>query len=197
MLTIGLTGGIGSGKTTVAKIFESRGYPVFYSDDIAKAIVVENQLVKEQIIDLLGPEAYANGKYNRVFVGEKVFSNNELLSKLNQIIHPAVRQAFKTYAIQQSQPFVLNEAAILFETGAYTSFDKTILVCSPQELRIKRLLERDKASIDEIQARMDKQWSDSQKRELASFVIENDEKQSLLHQVDEIIKALISLSHAH
>jgi dephospho-CoA kinase len=194
MITIGLTGGIGSGKTTVAKILESKGFPVFYSDDVAKAIVVGNPTVKDEIIELLGEEAYLNGAYNREFVGKTVFANKELLTKLNHIIHPAVRKAFSDFSRQQTHPLVINEAAILFETGAYTSFDKTILVCSPKELRIKRLLNRDGASEGEIKARMDKQWTDEQKRELANFVIENDEKHSLLFQIDEIVRELVSSS---
>ncbi|MDC1403673.1 dephospho-CoA kinase [Crocinitomicaceae bacterium] len=187
MLLIGITGGIGSGKSLVAKILETSKYHVFYSDIEAKNIVDSNIEVRNQIIRVFGPQAYLKGEYNRPFVAEKVFANQELLTQLNQIIHPAVRAAFDQFCDKSKAKIVFNEAAILFETGAYKSFDAVILVCSPEKLRMERLMKRDNASKKEIQARMNKQWSDQKKRELTNLIIENDEKSSILEQTNEIL----------
>ena len=187
MLLIGITGGIGSGKSLVAKILETLKYHVFYSDIEAKNIVDSNIVVRNQIIRVFGPQAYLKGEYNRPFVAEKVFANQELLTQLNQIIHPAVRAAFDQFCDKSKAKIVFNEAAILFETGAYKSFDAVILVCSPEKLRMERLMKRDNASKKEIQARMNKQWSDQKKRELTNLIIENDEKSSILEQTNEIL----------
>ncbi len=192
MLRIGLTGGIGAGKSTVAKIFESLGFPVFYSDAEAKSIVTSNIEVKNKIKALFGEQAYENDVYNRSFIAHEVFQNDSLLEDLNRIIHPAVRQAFDDFCMKQNGPFVLNEAAILFETGAYQTFDYNLLVCSPIELRMKRLMIRDNSSEAEIKARMDKQWPDEKKRKMADFIIENNENDSILVQVTEVIKLLNS-----
>jgi dephospho-CoA kinase len=195
MLRIGLTGGIGSGKSLVAKILETRNIPVFYSDKEANALVEKNAEVKSKIIDLLGAEAYNSSGYNRPYVAQRVFNSADLLGKLNQIIHPAVRQAFDHFVSSRNSTYVFNEAAIFFETSAHQSFDFMVLVCSPMELRIKRLQDRDKATVEEIKNRMDKQWSDEKKRPLADFIIENNENDSILEQIDELLKklALISL----
>lgn len=190
MLQIGLTGGIGSGKSLVAKIVQTLSFPVFYSDAEAKKIVNENSSVRGQIIQLLGQEAYAENGYNSVYVAQKVFGQPELLHQLNQIIHPAVRLAFQDFAAQQDAPFVFNEAAILFETGAYKTFDVMVLVCSPEELRLKRTQNRDQISAEAVKLRMSKQWTDDQKRPLADFVIENNEQDSLLVQIQEMLAFL-------
>ncbi|MDG1347312.1 MAG: dephospho-CoA kinase [Crocinitomicaceae bacterium] len=187
MLLIGITGGIGSGKSLVAKILETLKYPVFYSDSEAKNIVRSNDEVQNEIIRIFGPEAYLQGEYNRPFVAEKVFANQELLTQLNQLIHPAVRAAFDEFCDKSKAEIVFNEAAILFETGTYKSFDAVILVCSPEKLRVERLMKRDNASKEEIQARMNKQWSDDKKKKLTNLIIENDEKSSILEQIDEIL----------
>ncbi|MDG2465303.1 MAG: dephospho-CoA kinase [Crocinitomicaceae bacterium] len=187
MLLIGITGGIGSGKSLVAKILETLKYPVFYSDSEAKNIVRSNDEVQNEIIRIFGPEAYLQGEYNRPFVAEKVFANQELLTQLNQLIHPAVRAAFDEFCDKSKAEIVFNEAAILFETGTYKSFDAVILVCSPEKLRVERLMKRDNASKEEIQARMNKQWSDDKKKKLTNLIIENDEKSSILEQIHEIL----------
>ena len=192
MLRIGLTGGIGSGKSLVAKILETRNFPVFYSDEVAKNVVNKDVGVKSKIISLLGPDAYTESTYNRNYVAQRVFQAPEELAKLNQIIHPAVRHAFDEFVLSSNVPYVFNEAAILFETGAYKTFDFMVLVCSPEKLRYERLLIRDKTTMEEIKLRMDKQWSDEQKRPLADFVIENNEKDSLLEQIDQLLKKIQS-----
>ncbi len=190
MLRIGLTGGIGSGKSVVARILETMGFPVFYSDEEARRIVESNPSVKTNIIELIGPEAYQEEKYNRTFVSEKVFRNSDILNQLNQIIHPAVRQSFELFIEENKSEFVFNEAAIFFETGAYSAFDETVLVCAPKELKISRIQKRDGLSREEIILRMEKQWSDDKKRELASFSIENDESHSVLEQIQDMLTFL-------
>ncbi len=189
-MTIGLTGGIGSGKSLISKILESLDYPVFNSDAQAKIIVEEDHTLKTEIIKLLGDRAYENDKYDRQYVSQIVFHDESKLKELNNIIHPAVRKSFKLFAENQTSKLIFNEAAILFETGAYKSFDKTILVCSDEETRLKRVMKRDKTEKKEVLARFAKQWSDVKKRPLADFVIENDGERSILMQLDAILKIL-------
>jgi dephospho-CoA kinase len=189
-VTIGITGGIGAGKSLISKILESLYYPVFNSDVEAKLLVENDSEIKTRIIALLGKEAYSLNGYNRPFVAGIVFSNDEKLKQLNAIIHPAVRNAFQEFVWNSDSDIVFNEAAILFETGAYKEFEKTILVCADEELRIKRIAKRDKASIEEIKARFAKQWPDERKRPLADFIIENNEKESVLVQLNEILEKL-------
>ncbi|MEJ6582917.1 MAG: dephospho-CoA kinase [Crocinitomicaceae bacterium] len=189
---IGITGGIGAGKSTVSKIFEAMGFPVFNSDLQAKNTVDFHPEVKVEIISLFGDSIYTNNELNRPKMAELIFNNPLLREKLNHIIHPRVRAAFDEFALISSSEFVFNEAAILFETGAYKQLDATILVTSSKELRIQRLLSRDKTSREAIEARMNAQWSDEEKRELADYLIENDENQSLIKQVEQLISELLN-----
>lgn len=193
MKKIAVSGGIGSGKSTVCKVFEQLGFPVFYSDVEAKLLMVNNTDVIHQIIDLLGEEAYLNGELNKKFVADKIFNDVDLKERMNAIVHPAVRKAFNDWTLLQKSTFVLNEAAILFETGAYKNFDKTILITSPEELKIKRIRLRDNCSLKEAQLRIKNQWSDEQKIPLADYVIVNDEKISIIQQVLEIIAEIESI----
>ncbi len=193
-MVIGLTGGIGSGKTTVAKLFEVMGCAVYSSDERAKDVYF-NADVKQQVIDLLGKEAYKNEQeINRNFISSKVFADTTLLQKLNSIIHPAVKTDFiqfvNHYAAHQ---LIIKESAILFETGIYKDLEKTILVISPLELKLKRLMQRNAFLKEEIEKRMSAQWGDEQKTALADFVITNDDTKALIPQVNEII---LKLSHA-
>lgn len=191
-LKIGLTGGIGSGKSTVARIFEKFGIPIFYSDMEAKKVYLfEN--VRQKVVSLLGEEAYSGNRPELSFIASKVFGNQTLLSGLNNIIHPAVRKAHVDWHKEQSAPYTINEAAILFETGGYQTFDKTILVTAPAEIRTKRVMKRDGAMADEVQARMQKQWPDTEKQKLCDYLIINDGQQSLIHQVREVHKTILKL----
>lgn len=190
-MRVGITGGMGSGKTILSKLLISYGYPVFNSDTAAKKMVASNQKVKVQIQALLGPESYLGGEYNKEFVAKEIFSSDSLREQLNQIIHPAVRRAYDDFSSQYKVSF--NEAAILFETGAYKSFDKIILMTSPVELRLKRLLNRqDGLSQEQILARIANQWSDEQKIPLADFVLNNDENSSLILQLEGVLSKLIT-----
>lgn len=173
MKVIGLTGGIGSGKTTVAEMFSELGVPVYIADTEAKKLTNSSNAIRAELIDLLGEETYLRGVLNRKFVADKIFNNKELLEAVNAIIHPRVAAHFKTWVSQQTNGYVIQEAAILFENGSYRNFDKIILVTAPKDLRIARVTSRDNASSAEVERRMNNQWNDDKKEKLADFVIEN------------------------
>ncbi|MGA8853232.1 MAG: dephospho-CoA kinase [Christiangramia sp.] len=193
MKIVGLTGGIGSGKTTVAGFFKEKDIPVYIADDAGKRLMNRSSGIRKKIIELFGEEAYHDHEPNRKFIASRVFGDKEQLSKLNNIIHPAVARDFDEWLKEQSSKYVIYEAAILFETGGYKKCDFSILVIAPQLLRIQRLQKRDDSSIEEIQNRMDNQWSDEKKSELADFIIKNEDlaqtKRQVEHIHDEILKA--------
>lgn len=173
MKVVGLTGGIGSGKTTVAGFFKELGIPVYIADRQAKELMETSEEIRVGIIGLLGDESYSGQSPNRKIIASKVFKDKEKLEELNSIIHPAVAKDFEDWKNAQSAPYVIYEAAILFEKGGYRKCDFSILVTAPKTERIKRLQERDQSSVEEIEARMDHQWSDEKKSELADFTIQN------------------------
>ena len=173
MKVIGLTGGMGSGKTTVANFFKELGIPVYIADDEAKSLMNTSTEVKSKIIGILGEKAYPNGILDRKYVAAQVFNSAEKLEKLNHIVHPAVATDFENWINSQNSPYVIYEAAILFEKGGHKKCDTVILVTAPYEERIKRLKSRDKSSEEDIEARVKHQWSDSKKRNLANFEIKN------------------------
>lgn len=187
---IGITGGIGAGKSIVCRVISTMGYPVFYSDKAAKDILETDAGVMASVTKLFGAEAYSNGTLNRPFIANQVFGNETLLEALNAIVHPAVRLAFERWAEKQPTPLVFNEAAILFETGAYKNFDAVVLVTAPEALRIERVMARDKVNEEAVKARMAKQWTDDQKMPLATFTILNDDQTMLIPQVIELLKKL-------
>lgn len=182
---IGLTGGIGSGKTSVAKILEQKGFPVYYSDDEAKNIVNRNPVLKEKIIGLLGEEAYHNGSYNRIYVAEKVFNNSELLEALNHLIHPAVRTDFENWVKTQTAEFVFKETAILFELRLDKDCYKSVLITADDNLRIKRTMDRDGKTYREIEAIMQKQMPEKEKIKLADYIIYNNADRESLEVATE------------
>jgi dephospho-CoA kinase len=171
---IGLTGGIGSGKTSVAKILEEQGFPVYYSDDEAKNIVNKDPMLKDQIIKLLGSESYIDDVYNRKYVAEKVFNNAGLLEQLNHLIHPAVRIDFEKWVKKQSSRFVFKETALLFELQLNKDCYKSLLVTADDNLRMKRTMDRDGKTYREIEAIMQKQMPEKEKIKLADYVIYNN-----------------------
>lgn len=193
-MTIGLTGGIGSGKSTVAKVLESMGYPVFYSDIAAKELMNSDRRLQIDIMDYFGEEAYLNGELNRSYLAEKIFSNPQDKEVLNQLIHPRVREKFTEFTLNSDSKLVFNEAAILFETGAYVNFDKTILVTAPKETRIERVTKRDNSTREEVQRRMENQWSDDRKIPLADYVINNGNTDSVLEQIEGVVEDLLNHS---
>ena len=190
MKIIGLTGGIGSGKTTVATMFSELGVPVYIADIEAKKLSNRSKVIRRKLIELLGQEAYIDNRLNRTFVAEKIFNDEELLKAVNAIIHPKVASHFKRWLKKQQGPYVIKEAAILFENGGYKQCDKTILIVAPKAVRIERLLSRDQSSKAEIEARMSNQWSDSEKKKLADIIIENITLEATRKRVLEVHKNL-------
>lgn len=191
MKIVGLTGGIGSGKTTVAKMFASYGVPVYNADIEAKKLMNSSHTIREQLISLLGEETYQNGILNRKYMAGRIFNNPDLLDKANAIIHPKVVANFLQWAKVQTAPYVLKEAAILFESGSFSNCDAVILVTAPREERIKRVMERDQVSREEVLARMNNQWSDEKKRGLSDFIIQNENLSDTHKQVETIHLALL------
>ena len=189
MLRIGLSGGIGSGKSTVAGILAKMGYPVFYSDQEAKRLYDENPVLQKQLVDLFGPAIYRDGQLNKAFLAQQLFSNAELKAQVTALVHPLVRKAFEVCAQQQASDLVFNEAAILFETGAYKDFDATVLVMAPIETRIERVQKRDLISREAVLQRIANQWPDSKKMNLTTYIITND-GQPLLQQIEDVISKL-------
>jgi dephospho-CoA kinase len=189
MLRIGLSGGIGSGKSTVAGILAKMGYPVFYSDQEAKRLYDENPVLQKQLVDLFGPAIYRDGQLNKAFLAQQLFSNAELKAQVTALVHPLVRKAFEVWAQQQASDLVFNEAAILFETAAYKDFDATVLVTAPIETRIERVQKRDLISREAVLQRIANQWPDSKKMNLTTYIITND-GQPLLQQIEDVISKL-------
>lgn len=188
---IGLTGGIGSGKTSVAKLLENKGFPVYYSDDRAKDIVNIDSELKNQIVSLLGAEAYLDGKYNRKYVGEKVFNDAELLNQLNHLIHPAVKLDFEKWVAAQTSEFVFKETALLFELKLNEQCYKSLLVTADDNLRIKRTMDRDNKTYREIETIMQNQMPEKDKMKLADYIIyNNSDRDSLEAETDIFITEL-------
>lgn len=190
-MIVGLTGGIGSGKTTLAKLFEVMGCAIYNSDDRAKEVYF-NPEVRQQVIELLGKEAYrSEQEIDKPFISSRIFSDTRLLQQLNSIIHPAVKTDFIEFTNQYAaNKIIIKESAILFETGIYKDLEKTILVTAPLELKLKRVMQRNAVTKEEVEKRMSAQWSDEQKIALADFVITNDDQQALIPQVAGIIQKL-------
>ncbi|WP_299209804.1 dephospho-CoA kinase [uncultured Dokdonia sp.] len=172
-MIVGLTGGIGSGKTTVAGFFKKLGIPVYIADDEAKRLMEISPEIRVEIIQLLGENAYIKEIPNKKYIADKVFKDQLLLEQLNAIIHPRVAAHFKNWYKQQESPYVIKEAAILFENGGYKQCDFMILVMAPLKIRIERVKKRDQSSEEEIYKRMNAQWSDSKKIALSDVIIEN------------------------
>ncbi|MBL7897531.1 MAG: dephospho-CoA kinase [Crocinitomicaceae bacterium] len=189
-ITVGITGGIGTGKSIICRALSIMGYPVFYSDDQAKLILENDPLTIEKVKEFFGESAYRDSKPDRGYIASKIFNQPELRSALNSIIHPKVRQKFVEWSENQNSSVVFNEAAILFETGAYKNFSYTILITAPEEIRINRIKKRDQAAAEEIRKRMASQWPDEQKIPMADFVIENDDQKAVLPQLSGILKKI-------
>ena len=194
MLKVGITGNIGSGKTTVSKIFEILGVPVFYADDAAKHVMVEDATLIDALKAEFGKESYFNdGSLNRKHIAGIVFNNEAELAKLNAIVHPAVFRAFDNWVVNvKNAPYVMKEAALLFESSSYKMCDKAIMVTAPLELRINRVMQRDSLSRAEIESRNARQFSEEKKIQLADFVIRNDDTELVIPQVLELHKQFSS-----
>ncbi len=191
MLKVGITGGIGSGKTTVCRIFSQLGIPIFNADQAVKDLYANHSGLKIQLQSAFGSEVYTpNNQINIPFLKGLLLSP-EKTEKLNKIVHPLVFQAFYDWADQQNAPYVVKEAAILFESGANKTVDSTIGVIAPEEIRIQRVKQRDNRSLEEIQSIISKQLSNDELREKCDYIIENDGSQSLIIQVRELHAQLL------
>jgi dephospho-CoA kinase len=182
---IGITGGIGSGKSTVCRLFETLGVPVYYADDRAKRLMQEDALLRSAIAERFGPEVYAtDGSLRRAELATLVFGDPEALADLNALVHPAVfRDAAAWSEAQRGHPYVLREAALLFESGSWRLVDEVVVVWAPEALRVHRVMARDGVTEAEVRARMDRQWPDEEKRRRADHVITNDGSVPLIPQV--------------
>lgn len=195
MLRVGITGGIGSGKSTVCAIFESLGIPVYYADAETKQLYTKNSGLKAAVINAFGPDVYLNGNLDRAKLAGIVFSNKEKLNQLNQIVHPFVIQDFEDWCKLQSQKqYVIKEAAIMFESGSYKQLDVIIGVVAPDDVRIERTMKRDGLSREEVIQRMNKQMPTDELVKRCHFIIENNGHESLILQVLNIHKQLLELS---
>ena len=192
MKRIGITGGIGSGKSFVANIIEKMGYPVYYSDVRSKELTIAHPVIRQGLIDLVGENVYFGGELDKKVLATAIFSNDEIRMKVNQLIHPIVRQDFEDWAKAQTSDLILNEAAILFETGAYRNFDATVLIYAPIELRLKRVLNRDIITKDEVIARINNQMSDEEKLKMTPYSILNDGERPILIQIETILEEIKS-----
>ena len=192
MIKVGITGGIGSGKSTVCRIFESLGIPVFRADDESRRLLNEDEEVQKHVIELLGNDVIIHGKPDRKKIAELVFNHPEKLRSLNAIIHPRVREGVALWADQQKSEWVIEEAAILFESGAYKNLDAIIVVSAPEEIRIQRVMDRDNVSEATVKERIKNQITEKERRERADFIIENDGNQLLIPQAIEILKGISS-----
>ncbi len=184
LLRIGITGGIGSGKSTVARIFSLLGVPVYNADERAKWLMVHDENLISNIITQFGQDSYIDGQLNRQYLAEKVFKDELLVEKLNTLVHPAVASDFADWSSNYSSGYVLKEAALLFETGSYNELDATILVVSPLEIRVKRIEERDpQRSREQIENIISRQIAIDEALSLADYVIDNDDSKLLIPQV--------------
>lgn len=187
MKKIGLTGGIGSGKSYIADVFRHLGVPVFNSDDVARELQLTDENVRSAIAQEFGDVFLASGELDRKKLADIVFSDRSKLEKLNSIVHPAVGKTFEEFCSKYANlPYVIKEAAIIFEVGINEQLDGTILVTAPGKLRIERVMKRDNVSETDVRARMSKQSPDEQKSELADWIIVNDNERALLPQVLKI-----------
>lgn len=193
MLRVGLTGGIGSGKTLVCSIFEKLGVPVYYADTEARILMNTDAELKAGIVKMFGDKMYSKDGLDRVLLAGSVFGDHEKLSGLNRLVHPSVRKDFNRWAVLQTgSPYVVEEAAILFESGAGAEMDLTVLIYAPEELRIRRVMERDQTDREAVLKRMGHQLSEEEKMKMAGYIIHNDGMQMLLPQVIELHNKILN-----
>lgn len=195
MLKVGITGNIGSGKTTVARVFSILGIPVFYADQAAREVMTDDLVLVQGVKETFGNESYlSDGSLNRKYLADIVFNDPAELAKLNALSHPAVFRAFDAWAKKQQAPYVLKEAAILFESGSYKMCDVPVLVTCPLEKRLQRVIQRDGLTHDEALKRDARQWPEEKKAELADYLIKNDETEMVLPQVLALHQQFLALA---
>ena len=191
MTIVGLTGGIGSGKTTVAKMFNTLGIPTYIADDEAKKLMNRSKVIKRKLTALFGENTYINNELNRPFIASVIYSDKDYLNKMNAIVHPKVTKHFLRWLNKQKTAYVLKESAILFETNAHKKCDFVVLVTASKDMKIKRLLNRDKTNKEKIKAIMDNQLNDDEKEKRSDFIIINTTLEDTKKQVETIHKSLL------
>lgn len=187
MKVVGITGGIGSGKSTVSAVLLEMGYPVYNTDDRAKGLLNSSADLKSAIAAEFGDEIYADGILDRAALAAKVFNDREKLTKLNELVHPVVANDFHAWISAQSAPVAFKEAAILFESGADKGVDEVVLVSTPEEVRVSRVMARDGVTADEVKARIANQWSEERKRNLADHEVVNDGQTLVIPQINALL----------
>ena len=191
MLKIGITGGIGSGKSTVCRVFSALGIPVFDADRIAKDHLNTNEDIYEKLVNVFGAAVYlSDHTIDRKYLAGIVFNNPSLLAKLNEIVHPVVRETFFNWCEKQESPYIIHEAAILFESGFYKMMDKTIAVVTSENERIQRVMKRDDLTLELVKERIRNQWTDEERIKLADFVIGNNDDELIIPKIIEIDKKI-------
>tara|TARA_B110000259_G_scaffold163310_1_gene188551 strand:- start:1141 stop:1728 length:588 start_codon:yes stop_codon:yes gene_type:complete len=191
---VGLAGGIGSGKSKAAAYFSELGIPCYIADDRAKELMTSSITIQQAIINEFGAESYINGNLNRPFLASIVFKDTVLLATLNAIVHPAVASDFRSWLLEQNSIYVIKEAAILFENGGAKLCDQVILLTAPKEIRVQRVIDRDKCTKEDVLERMSKQWSDAKKKPLADYIIENIEWKETSKQIEVLHQKLNQIS---
>jgi len=187
---VGITGGIGSGKSIICSVIEKIGFPVFYSDKEAKEILVSDKDVINKLTSLIGVELYKDGVFHKEVLANKIFNNPSIKEKVNHIIHPKVREKFSQWVNLQKSSIVFNEAAILFETGMYKNYDATVIVTAPKSIRINRAVKRDHTTKEAVENRIKNQWTDEDKVKLANFIIVNDDLTLVIPQLEKVLLSL-------
>jgi len=196
MLRIGLTGGIGSGKSTVAQLFEMLGIPVYYADTEAKRLMNEDAELRKKMAELFGENAYPDGQLNRHYISSVVFNDPAKLGKLNSLVHPLIKKEAETWMRKQITPYAIHEAALIFEAGVNERLDYVIGVSAPEELRVQRTMERDRIKKEDVIKRMQKQLNEDEKIKRCDFIIYNDEEHLLIPQVNSLHEQLLLLLKA-
>ncbi len=195
MLKVGLTGGMGAGKSTVARIFEVLGIPVYYADDKAKKLMIENEELKASIINSFGAESYINGNLNREYIAGLVFNNDANIQLLNSLVHPVTIKDAEGWIANQRTPYAIKEAALIFESGSHKQLDLVVGVHTPEEIRIHRIIDRDHISVQQAKDRMSRQMDEEVKMRLCDYVIVNDEQQMVSPQVISLHEKLLAMAH--
>ena len=189
-MKIGITGGIGSGKSYVCNLLKQRGLPVYNCDDEAKRLMTESPIIRHQLTALIGENAYRNNELNKPVIAEYLFANAENAEKVNGIVHPVVKQDFENWTKEQTTPIVVQECALLFESGFSDTVDVTVEIYAPKEIRLERAMKRDNATQQQVEARMASQMDEEEKRAQANYCIINDGKADLNAQIEELFTQL-------
>ena len=191
MIKVGITGGIGAGKSTVSKYLQHLSFPIFNSDLVSREILMTDKSIHQSIKERWGGQVIINGEINRVEVAKIVFSNEEELTFLNHLLHPKVASSFDSFCKESDSPIVFKEAAIMFESGAYKLMDKLLNVHCDERIRIQRVISRDQVNEQEVKNRIARQWTDAQRKEASDFTIVNNGDNMLIPQIQEVLKSLI------